>query len=521
MKYTITFPQIKRHELTVNLSFHAHDRQSTMLKLPAWRPGRYELAHYAARIRDLRVNGKRGGYIKSSHSSWLIYHEPHQQVTITYQYYAHIFDAGNSWVDDQLVYLNPINFTLYSEEHRNEDHIIEVLFPTGLSQTESQKTYSSYDDLIDEPVLATHPDNFREISMEIHEKRFSVQFFGDVDAIPARLEQDFRAFIETTYALMQSFPFTEYIFYILCPEYSFYHGVEHKNNNVVVLGPDKQVFTSRYDDLIGVACHELFHAWNVCRLKPKELIQPDYSKEVFTTSGWVLEGLTTYYGEYLLARSGFFTPEKFVNQLNRWLKIVALNPGYHDFSMQEASVDLWMDGYRKPAPWKKPGIYIKGALIWMLADWTFRQNGKRLDDWFRDFYREFLPTGYTDQDIRESWKAFCPGAEAIYDQYVVSADQNIVGDIVRNAGDFGLKIGFAYDHDSITHKLGILHRDNKIEYLHEDSPVAAPHGSEIKSDGDMVAIGNSEFRLNEFSDRFFVIPVASVHDALKYKKWIQ
>jgi len=51
-----------------------------------------------------------------------------------------------------------------------------------------------------------------------------------------------------------------------------------------------------YKELIGVASHELFHCWNVKSIRPIEMMPYDYTKENYSASGYVYEGVTTYYG---------------------------------------------------------------------------------------------------------------------------------------------------------------------------------------------------------------------------------
>ena len=44
---------------------------------------------------------------------------------------------------------------------------------------------------------------------------------------------------------------------------------------------------------LSLVAHEFFHAWNVKRLRPVELGPFDYENEVYTTSLWVAEGVTS------------------------------------------------------------------------------------------------------------------------------------------------------------------------------------------------------------------------------------
>ena len=48
-----------------------------------------------------------------------------------------------------------------------------------------------------------------------------------------------------------------------------YHGVEHITSTVCALGPGYNLMKGElYENLLGVSCHELFHAWNVKTIRP-------------------------------------------------------------------------------------------------------------------------------------------------------------------------------------------------------------------------------------------------------------
>ena len=115
-----------------------------------------------------------------------------------------------------------------------------------------------------------------------------------------------------------------FIFQIL--PYKAYHGVEHKNNTVISFGPGYSAFEGEnYEELLGVASHELFHAWNVKTIRPSDMFPYDFTKENYTKMGYLTEGFTTYYGDLMLKRSGVFTTEQYLKQLNKILSFLWLN----------------------------------------------------------------------------------------------------------------------------------------------------------------------------------------------------
>ena len=62
--------------------------------------------------------------------------------------------------------------------------------------------------------------------------------------------------------------------------------------------------TDDYLHLLGLASHEYFHSWNVKRIKPAAFAPYDLSRENYTRQLWAFEGITSYYDDLALVRSG-------------------------------------------------------------------------------------------------------------------------------------------------------------------------------------------------------------------------
>ena len=200
-------------------------------------------------------------------------------------------------------------------------------------------------------------------------------------------------------------PRTITFLYQLLP-YKHYHGVEHQNSTVITLGPAELLMTEAlYKEFLGVSCHELFHAWNIKSIRPAEMQPYDYSRENYFRTCYVAEGVTTYYGEYLLARAGVRTAAQYFEELNAVLRKHFDDRGRDNLSLADASMDLWLDGYKPGVPDRKVSVYHKGALVALLLDLTLRrlsQHQRSLDDVMRRLYQEFGQTGigYTEADYQ-------------------------------------------------------------------------------------------------------------------------
>ncbi len=174
---------------------------------------------------------------------------------------------------------------------------------------------------------------------------------------------------------MGDFPTDDYHFlYHLLP-YRAYHGVEHFNSTVIALGPTDALReeSALYYDFLGVSSHELFHTWNIIRIRPREMMPYDYTRENYFPTGFVAEGITTYYGDLFLVRSGVLTRSEYFLELNKLLQRHFDNFGRFNHSLVDSSWDLWLDGYAPGAPDRKVSIYVKGALVSLILDLELRR----------------------------------------------------------------------------------------------------------------------------------------------------
>ena len=56
--------------------------------------------------------------------------------------------------------------------------------------------------------------------------------------------------------------------------------------------------------LASITAHEMFHSWNVKRLRPAEMVPYRYDTAEPTPWLWVSEGITDYYADLALVRGG-------------------------------------------------------------------------------------------------------------------------------------------------------------------------------------------------------------------------
>ncbi len=119
--------------------------QSLQLQLPSWRPGRYELGNFAKNIRSFEAFDEKNQKLttrKITKDLWEIQASDNTKITIQYHYYCAELNAGSSYTDTHLLYMNPVNCFFYNKANHST-RINCMLEPKRLLPT-TKKSYASY-----------------------------------------------------------------------------------------------------------------------------------------------------------------------------------------------------------------------------------------------------------------------------------------------------------------------------------------------------------------------------------------
>lgn len=456
MQYTISAPSPASRYLQITASKECPGGVPVEFQLSSWRPGRYELGHFARNLRGMKARTAAGQLIevrKVSRDRWRVENAPAGTLVLEYEYYAAQPDAGACWLDEELMYVNPVHCLVFDPSCMQEPSTVVVRVPSDWQLAcalpcNDKHVLAAKDvhELLDSPFFASRALHHRSYS--VNDYQFHIWMHGDVRPEWDRILADFRGFTEKQLEMMVSFPVPEFHFLILVLPFRFYHGVEHVASTVLALGPGYQLMGSDlYGELMGVASHELFHVWNVKTLRPTDFLLYDYTRENHSELGWVYEGFTTYYGDLFLLRSGFFSPDDFFAEIRMRLQRHTDNPGRFQSSVAESSFDTWLDGYVPGVPGRKTSIYDEGCLVALLLDLYIRHSsgGKySIDDLFRTLYAETLGRGYQESDVRRTAAQFSDaGVNRIFDEAVHS--RNTYEDLLQ---ELLLTVGCRIDYRS-------------------------------------------------------------------------
>ncbi len=451
MHYKFTFTNPNTHFIEISLEIESKTA-NTVLRLPSWRPGRYQIQNFAKNVKDVRSYNATGNSIdikKISKDAWALTNQP-GPVTISYRYYAFVMDAGNSWLDDEQLYINFINCAMYAEELMQKPCRVTLDIPKNYQVASGLKpgnnnTFSapSYYQLVDSPLIAS--PTLRKISYKVEQHLFHIWIQGDLPKTDEEVVKDFRPFTELQMKVMGGFPCEEYHFLFQCLPYKHYHGVEHWNSTVITMGPSEELKErTLYKEFLGVSSHELFHTWNVIRLRPEEMMPYDFQSENYHETGFVTEGVTTYYGDLFLARCGVFDRAEYLAELNKLLKRHYDNEGRKHYSVAASSYDLWLDGYERGIPGRKVSIYNEGALAALILDLKIRlktDSKRSLDDVMRLMWQQHGKNlkGYSYHDYQRAAETVYEESLADYFDHIISGIRGYESELEQLLAAFGLK----------------------------------------------------------------------------------
>ncbi|MBT5403221.1 MAG: M61 family metallopeptidase [Crocinitomicaceae bacterium] len=411
MKYTFSMSNPSSHFLEIELEISEVDNNKLQVQLPAWRPGRYELANFSKNIQKMEVKDQDEqplSFFKRSKDLWEIDTSSAREIKIKYNYYAAELNAGSTWLDEHQLYVNPVNCCLYLPDRMEEqcEVVVDVPYPyevaTGLTETGKFSFIASdFHELADSPFIAS--PTLQHEYYEVGKTKFHIWFQGEIKPNWSKIQLDFERFTEKQIAAFGQFPSAEFHFLFQITSYPSYHGVEHSTSTVCQLGPSYDIMGAKYIDFLGVASHELYHAWNVKAIRPKELFPYDYSKENYSKLGYVYEGVTTYMGDKFLFSANVIDQQQYFKELENYLNRHYHNGGRFNLSVSDSSFDTWLDGYVAGVPHRKTSIYAEGCLFSFILDVALtvaEASSGGLDEVMRRLYVDLAQNkqGYARED---------------------------------------------------------------------------------------------------------------------------
>lgn len=382
------------------------------LSLPVWSPGWYSIENYGKNLLRFKITDSRGNVLPHTmprRQTWRVSTGGIDEIKVEYDYHADILALNQAKITKEFAFFTGTELFLQPEGYRQTPSTVHFVIPqnwkliSALKETSDPMTYAAdnYDVLVDAP---TEMGNFDVLKFEVENKPHYL-VTTPAGAFSAERSKQFSDML-TKVASAESkifggLPYEKYVyFYFFDPPESNASGALEHLNSFAAFVPD--VNAAEPENLIITAAHEIFHLWNVKRIRPAEMFPYDYSRENETSLLWVSEGFTDYYADLAVYRAGLMTEKDLLELNRRIIRRIENNEARQYISPAESSVSTWA-GYDTPVAF---GIsyYMQGQNLGALLDLSIRNDtGGRasLDDVMRILFKDYYKRGrgFTTEDM--------------------------------------------------------------------------------------------------------------------------
>ncbi len=398
IRYELTFDSATARERTIKVSmaFEVAGDAPVLLSLPAWTPGAYEISNFARWVIGFSAssNDKAVRWDKLDYDTWRLQPAGARSLTVRFDYVADTLDNAMAWARPDFVLFNGTNLLLYPEgtgfdfparvmvKTQSDWLVATAMKPSGPRTF----TEGNYHDLVDMPFFVGRLD-YDSMQVAGRWTRLATYPAGALTGA-ARKEfwNEITRMIPVQSAVFGETPWQSYnVMLIFDPQFGGASALEHQSSHVGIYNPG--IIGNPL--LASITAHEIFHAWNVKRLRPAELVPYDYDQEQPTPWLWVSEGITDYYADVSLVRSGIIDSSQFMGLTAGKANTVNTTA---TTALEDASLSTWID----PTDGSRYLYYPKGSLAGLLLDVLIRDgsdNSRSLDSVMRQLYQATYKTG--------------------------------------------------------------------------------------------------------------------------------
>jgi len=413
IRYRIVPRDPEAHLFEIRCTVAAPDAAGQRFALPAWIPGSYLIRDFARHVLSVRASsGRRSVAIdKIDKDTWQA--APCAgPLSVTIEVYAFDLSVRGAHLDTTHGFFNGTSVFLRALGAQALPCEVEIVPPRGaryrrwrvattLMRTAAPAwgfgTYAAadYDELIDHPV---EMGTFAVGTFRAGGVPHDIAITGRHDADMERLCRDLGRLCNWHIDLFGAPPPMKRYLFLVTALGEGYGGLEHRACTALLCArddlprPGMKEVTESYRGFLGLCSHEYFHAWNVKRIRPAAFAPCDLQRENYTTLLWAFEGITSYYDDLALVRSGLISAEDYLELIGRNVTSLLRTGGRLRQSVAEASFDAWIKYYRQDenSPNALVSYYLKGSLVALCLDLLVRERTrgrKSLDDIMRALWQ--------------------------------------------------------------------------------------------------------------------------------------
>jgi predicted metalloprotease with PDZ domain len=399
IRYDVTFNRetAARRTIGVTMRFDVAGAGDVLLSLPSWTPGAYEVTNFARWVTGFTPTAgeKELRWDKLDYDTWRIRPAGARQITVGFSFVADSLDNATAWSRADFAFFNGTNLFMYAEGR-------SLAFPatvqvhteagwktaTAMARGATPGTYGekNFHDLVDMPFFV---GAFDYDSMHVGGINVKLATYP-AGALAGPQRADFWDGYEKLFAPQEAVfgetPFTSYLtLQVFDRDFGGGSALEHQRSHLGIYTP-AAIGQPWY---LNITAHEMFHAWNVKRLRPAEMVPYRYDVAQPTPWLWVSEGITDYYADLTVVRAGLIDSAAFLALTNdKILNVEETVP----VALEDASLSTWIH----PTDGTGYLYYPKGSLAGLMLDIMIRHasgNRRSLDDAMRLAYRGTYKAG--------------------------------------------------------------------------------------------------------------------------------
>ncbi len=416
--YTVRIAAPETATAEVEATFPTDGHGAIELMMATWSPGFYRIEHYATRIQTLTAHAPDGTVLaveQTRPNRWKIRTGRAATVVVSYRLACQERSVTTNWVSPNLLVLNGAATFITLADRSPRPHDVRLELPASLPRSmtaldaapDGQPHHyraSDFDTLVDSPIVAgvlgVH-------EFEVDGSRHLLVDAGDVPPSwdGAEVAADLEPMIREVRRFLGFLPFRRYVFLNVFRDGG--GGLEHKASTLLTTTPARVATPQSYRGWLGFVAHEYFHAINVKRLRPIELGPFDYERAPRTSSLWISEGFTSYFGSLMLVRGGVTAPADFLAGLSSPIRQLQQAPGRLVQTLEQSSLGVWNNSLSGINPNATTvSYYVKGEIVGFLLDAEIRRataGTKSLDDVMRLAYQRYGGArGFTPKAFRQT-----------------------------------------------------------------------------------------------------------------------
>jgi predicted metalloprotease with PDZ domain len=405
VRYALSFPNAAHHEARVTATFSGLPSGPLHVRMARSSPGRYSLHDFAKNVYYVVATDGANhplGLNRPDPYGWDVTPGTDGTVVFNYTLYGDHTDGTYVGIDQQHAHLNLPAALCYATGLEGRAAEVKFDLPatwkvaTQLRPGADKTTFTApnMQYLMDSPVslgaqqVRTWPEGEQTIELAMLYQGTAAEIDNFAKKVQKVVKEEKAVFGE-----LPVFDFARYTFIADYLSQATKDGMEHRNSTSLT-----SPFALRDEDgtkNLGTVAHEFFHAWNVERLRPRDLEPFDFQRVNMSDALWFAEGFTQYYGRLALRRAKLIEDEEFFEDISKWVNLRQNSPGARyasaiDMSRQAA----YIDGAATSAPMNTVNTslsyYDQGAGIALVLDLQLRQHHRTtLDKYMQAVWQQY------------------------------------------------------------------------------------------------------------------------------------